>query len=84
MAIKLLENDLPVKKVSGITGLDFEYVEKLDSFYFCDMQGTSVTSIELKHEIAKCLLELPFMTDEEIVKNAKLTVKEVEEMRVKE
>ena len=81
LAIKLIENDLPIKRISDITGLDFEYIEKLDSLYSGDTQNTCSADTELKHEIAKCLLELPFLTDEDIAKKAKLKINEVEGLR---
>ena len=81
LAITLLENDLPLKRVSDITSLDFEFIEKLDLFYFDDAQNTCSADTEIKYEIARCLLELPFLTDEDIAKKAKLTINEVEGLR---
>ena len=81
MAIKLLDNDLPVKRISDITGLDFDFVEKLDLLYTCDTQSAHNKNTELKYEIAECLLELSFLTDEIIADKSKLMIDEIERLR---
>ena len=83
IAITLLKNDLSIRRVSDITGLDYDFIEKIDMLFSGDDLSSCTSNIEIKHEIAKCLVELPYLTDEAIAEKSKLTITEIEDIRMK-